>query len=648
MAAGFYSEKSEYIPLAQRWNGTEWTIKAPVKPSGTTRSWLYDVSCVSSSACWAVGPREVVPATNETMVQAWNGSSWALQSSPNPEGGERNLESVSCTSQSFCMAVGSTTSGGLKPFGLKYDGSSWTLQSLAMPAGATQAWPFAVSCVISRGCQAVGQYWNASSTILPFAEDTWRAAAPTVTTTAATSVGEKTATVRGTANPNGSETKAYFEYGTTTSYGSKTAEVNLGSGSSAVETNAALSGLKPATLYHYRIVASNENPESSRGSDLTFTTTSPPTVSTLAAEVDNTTGEAATLKGQVNPNGLSTTYQFEYGTSPGVYTNTVPAVAESAGSGTESKSVSYKVTGLTRGKTYYYRITATNSVGKADGGQVSFTMPNVPGVTTEPPSKLTKTCATLQGTVQTNGQGGLYWFEYGTTTSYGTKTATKFYTSEAFSKSLSESICGLTAGTTYHFRLVAQNSLGTTNGSDQAFTTHSPVTLKVGGSPLGLGASLKVSSSNFTLKTNTGFTQSCAETEFSGSVKENPGAIESVSSAKMQDTGGARCVYISPYTIQYAFLETFNLEFVRTAAGEGVVTTGKFPLIAYMYLGGFKSSECKYSVELSGKFKLNNPLTLEMTGLSEFTTLGFNCYASANLSGTFTVTSGGSAVEATP
>lgn len=376
MAAGFYNEGSEYIPMAQLWNGTEWSLKAPVKPSGTTRSWLYGISCVSSSACWAVGPKEVVPATNETMVQRWNGSSWSLQSSPNPEGGERNLESVSCTSQTFCMAVGLATNGGYKPFGLKYNGSSWTLQELAIPAGGTQAWPFAVSCVASRGCQAVGQFWNGTSTIRPFAEDTWRAAAPTVTTTAATSVGEKTATINGTANPNGSETKVYFEWGPTAFYGSKTSESNLGSGTSVVEQGATLTGLSPATVYHYRIVANNENPESSKGSDLTFRTTGPPTVTTSTAAVHES-GEGATLKGTVNPNGLSTTYQFEYGTSPGVYTTTVPAIAESAGSGTEEKAVSYTVTGLTKGQTYYYRITATNSAGKSNGSEVPFTTSSV-------------------------------------------------------------------------------------------------------------------------------------------------------------------------------------------------------------------------------------------------------------------------------
>src|SRR5207253_5588168 len=191
--------------------------------------------------------------------------------------------------------------------------TEWSLQSPPSPS-TTMVLPFALSCIASRGCVAVGQYKNASSVIVPLAEANWRKAPPVAATTAATGVGEKSATINGTANPNGSETKAYFEYGTSSLYGSKTAEINLGSEASPVEANFALTGLSPATTYHYRIAANNENPETARGGDQTFRTTGPPTVSTLGADVDNVTGEAATLTGSINPNGLSATYQFEYGT----------------------------------------------------------------------------------------------------------------------------------------------------------------------------------------------------------------------------------------------------------------------------------------------------------------------------------------------
>jgi hypothetical protein len=556
MATGFYYDSTnfKYVPLSMYWNGTEWTLKTAAQPAGSTMSWFYGVSCTSSTACTAVGDKEISAETHQhqTMAQRWNGTSWSLQTTPNPEGNNLEVNDVSCTSSVLCTGIGHASSGGTHtPMALQWNGSTWTLRMLPLPSGSTGANTYSkgVSCITSRGCQMVGQYTNASSVIVPLAEANWRAAGPTVTTTAASSVGEKTATINGTANPNGSETKLYFEYGTTTSYGSKTAEFNAGSGVSAVERGETLTGLSPATTYHYRIVANNENPATSKGSDLIFRTTGPPTVTTAAAEVQES-GEAATLKGDVNPNGLSTTYQFEYGTAPGTYTTTVPVVAESAGSGIEAKAVSYEVSGLTPGKTYYYRITATNSAGKSSGGEVSFTTPV-------------------------------------------------------------------------------------------------PVTLRfVEGPPLEEGASLKVFSSNFTFVSNTNVKHSCAETELSGEVAKNPGAIENVTAPKMQNAGGARCPQGTGalWTIQYAFPSPMTLEY----KGEGIVRTGKFILLGTVYFGEGKVTECEWEAELSGTLKFFTPLGLELGGSSTLLKGGsFYCYASETMSGTFTVTSGGSAVEAT-
>src|SRR5262249_13062809 len=83
------------------------------------------------------------------------------------------------------------------------------------------------------------------------------AVGPTVVTRSATGVAWKSATFNGTVTPNGSGTTAWFEYGTTTSYGSKTAGVNLGSGRSQVPLSTTISTLLPGTTYHVRAVATN-------------------------------------------------------------------------------------------------------------------------------------------------------------------------------------------------------------------------------------------------------------------------------------------------------------------------------------------------------------------------------------------------------
>jgi hypothetical protein len=83
-------------------------------------------------------------------------------------------------------------------------------------------------------------------------------APPTCTTDGATNTVATRATLNGTVNPNGSNTTAYFQWGTTTSYGNTTSSQNIGSGTSNVNVTADISGLGgPGTLYNFRVVATN-------------------------------------------------------------------------------------------------------------------------------------------------------------------------------------------------------------------------------------------------------------------------------------------------------------------------------------------------------------------------------------------------------
>ncbi len=96
---------------------------------------------------------------------------------------------------------------------------------------------------------------------------------PSVTTGPASAVEQASATVTGTVNPNGSEvTACYFEYGTSTSYGSKAScSQAVGSGEARVAVSAPLSGLSPGTTYYYRVVAKN-TAGAAEGDPKTFTT----------------------------------------------------------------------------------------------------------------------------------------------------------------------------------------------------------------------------------------------------------------------------------------------------------------------------------------------------------------------------------------
>jgi hypothetical protein len=98
---------------------------------------------------------------------------------------------------------------------------------------------------------------------------------------------------------------------------------------------------------------------------------------------------------------------------------------------------------------------------------------SAPAVTTAAASDVGKSSATLSGTVDPNGQSTTYFFQYGTTTSYGTQTSPADVGSGNTPVGVHQGIFGLSPNTTYHFRLVAQNSAGTTNGADQTLTTPS-------------------------------------------------------------------------------------------------------------------------------------------------------------------------------
>jgi Fibronectin type III domain len=300
------------------------------------------------------------------------------------------------------------------------------------------------------------------------------ASAPTVTTGPVTAVAATTATVSGSINPNGSATSWYVEYGTSTSYGSKTPAANAGSGTSGTTVTAPLTGLKPGTNYHYRVVAAS-SAGTAHGADGLLTTTAAPQVST--GDASNVTTSTATLNGTVNPSSRSTTWYFELGTSTSYGSKTPPA---NAGSGTVAVPVSAPVAGLHGGRTYHFRMVATSDAGTSRGADRTFVAASVPITVTRPASSVKDTSATLHGAVTPNGQSTSAFFEYGTSTTYGAKSAAKGVGSGTGATSLSIPAGGLSPGTTYHFRLVAANASGTSTGADQTFTTTGAPAVRTG------------------------------------------------------------------------------------------------------------------------------------------------------------------------
>jgi len=197
------------------------------------------------------------------------------------------------------------------------------------------------------------------------------ASAPVAVTGLATGVSVTSATLNGTVDPNGRATNWYFEYGTTTSYGSKTSSKSAGSGTTATSVSAAVSSLAQGRLYYYRLVATSDA-GMSRGADRTFSTAGPP--ASVTGTASSVTHRSARLNGSVDPNGLATTWYFEYGTSAGYGAKTP---TRSAGKGTRPVSVSYALTRLRAATTYHYRLVARNATGTRRGADTTFTTTGV-------------------------------------------------------------------------------------------------------------------------------------------------------------------------------------------------------------------------------------------------------------------------------
>jgi phosphodiesterase/alkaline phosphatase D-like protein len=201
---------------------------------------------------------------------------------------------------------------------------------------------------------------------------------PVPSTGNATAISSTSATLNGTVNPEGQSTSYYFEYGTTTSYGSQTATAGAGAGTADVKVSTSLVTLAPNTTYHYRLVATNGS-GTALGSDVSFKTPKPPAPVAVARQAANVTQTAATVSGTVDPEGQPTSYAFQYGTSTAYGAQTPSA---SAGSGTKATVVSTSIAALAPNTTYHYRLAATSVNGTTYSHDLSFKTVALPaGVT---------------------------------------------------------------------------------------------------------------------------------------------------------------------------------------------------------------------------------------------------------------------------
>jgi hypothetical protein len=292
---------------------------------------------------------------------------------------------------------------------------------------------------------------------------------PDVTSEPASGVQPASATLNGTVNPDEAQVSdCHFEYGTSSAYGQSVpcaqTPAQIGTGNSPVAVSADLSGLTPGVVYHFRLSASNANGVNT-GADEIF---GPPQIeSESATSVAQTT---ATLRAQVDPNGVDTTYRFEYGTSAS-YGASAPVPDGDLGAGTSGQGVSVNLTGLQAGVTYHYRVLAISTAGMVHGSDQTFTMVPPARIDSVTISDVAAESATLHARIDPLGTDTTYRFEWGTNTSYGTSVPVPDADIGAGTGdvAVTQKLTGLHSGTTYHVRVVATNSLGTERSGDHTF-----------------------------------------------------------------------------------------------------------------------------------------------------------------------------------
>ena len=168
-AVGDYSAGAKDVTLAERWNGTAWTVEPTPNPPGARGSFLYGVSCATARSCTAVGDFINRASAQQTLAEHWNGTRWSIQPAASPPAGRQGgLMAVSCAAATACTAVGLSlnSSGASLTLAESWNGTAWSVRPTPDVPGAQLNSLAAVSCTAPAACTAVGNDSpNAGSTL---------------------------------------------------------------------------------------------------------------------------------------------------------------------------------------------------------------------------------------------------------------------------------------------------------------------------------------------------------------------------------------------------------------------------------------------------------------------------------------------------
>lgn len=191
---------------------------------------------------------------------------------------------------------------------------------------------------------------------------------PAVGTGMAVEITSTTATAVGAVDPDGQPTTFAFQYGPTTEYSAQTALHSVSPPTTYMTVTAKLTGLRPGSLYHFRVIAANAS-GTTVGNDVTFNTGGlappfgvPPVAVTGVATAIGAHG--AVLTGTLNPSGSNVRYYFQFGTRQPYELQTISQTLLAG----RTRSVEAPVSGLQSSHIFHYRLVAVNGAGQVSAG----------------------------------------------------------------------------------------------------------------------------------------------------------------------------------------------------------------------------------------------------------------------------------------
>ena len=161
MATGYYNSSGHDFTLAEIWNGSGWALQVTPNAADAVQSRLDRISCPSTTPCTAVGSYDNTSGQQVTLAEHWDGVSWVIQTTPNTDGATASvLDGVSCPAMTSCTAVAysRTSAGVFVTLAEVWDGSSWAIQPTPNPSGPSNSYLLDVSCPSVTVCTAVGVY----------------------------------------------------------------------------------------------------------------------------------------------------------------------------------------------------------------------------------------------------------------------------------------------------------------------------------------------------------------------------------------------------------------------------------------------------------------------------------------------------------